>query len=232
MKNEKQVYLQFLSRFKKGNFSNKKKFVDFFSTASDWNIYVLGIRLFMAICSHSDMEMLVSFLSRCSDEQLRVFLAYVPESLTIQAIPFLLALYEDRKGACIRQDIARCIYEILGCKYDEKRSYDINELGDLCISFLQVKDPSKYYFKGKTYFTGDMTKEIISMVIYCRAKSLKFLSDQIPSILSHETGIMCPIRQNTDINSDAISQIYGYVNVIAKQQHIRGSKYFYNHIIV
>lgn len=229
--NEEKVFLNYLIRFQNGDFSAKREFVDFFLNTSDWNIYVQGVRLFMAICSHSDMEMLTAFLNECDEEQLRVFLAYIPEALTVQVIPILLALYEDWEDTYLGQDIARCICGLLGKEYHEEIHYDVNELGDLFISFSKENDLSMYYYKGKIYFAGEITKKIISMATYCRSKSKKFLGDQMPSILSNGTGIECPVHYNTEINDDTITRLYGYVNTIIEKRQLRGKKYFYNHII-
>lgn len=229
---EEKVFLDYLLRFQNGDFSAKREFIDFFLNTSDWNIYVLGVRLFMAICSHTDLERLTMFLNNCDEEQLRVFLAFIPEALTVQVVPLLLAVYEDWEETYIGQDIARCICEMLGAEYHDDTHYDVNELGNLFISFSKENDLSLYYYRGRVYFAGDITKKIISMAVYCRSKSKNFLGDQMPSILSNGTGIECPVHYNTEINSDTISQLYGYVNTIIQEQQLRGKKYFYNHLII
>ena len=229
---EEKKFMDYLFKFQEGDFSAKREFVDFFINASDWNIYVLGIRLFVAICSHSDMEMLAPFLSECDEKQLRVFLAYIPEALTVQAAPFLLALYEEWEDAYVGQDIARCICEMLGKEYHDEVHYDVNELGDLFVSFSKGNDLTLYYYKGQLYSAGEMTKRIISMAMYCRSKSKKFLGDQMPSILSNGIGVECPVHYNVEINDDTISRLYEYVDAVIGKQQSRGEKYFYNHIII
>lgn len=218
-------------QFQSGDFSNKKEFVEFFLNTSDWNIYVMGIRLFMTICNHSDMELLSEWLSNCDEKQLRVFLAYVPESLTVQAVPFLLALYEIWEETYVGQDIARCICEILGENFYEEKHYDIDELGDLFVLFSDENDLNMYYYKGQRYFIGEMTKKIITMAMYCQSKSKKFLGNQMSSIISNGTGKECPIYYNVEITGEVISSMYEYVNNIAQIQQTVGNKYFFNHQI-
>lgn len=234
MKNEikeENEILNHLFRFQFGDFSMKEKFVDFFLHTSDWNEYVLGVRLFMAICSHSDLEMITEFLSKCNEKQLQVFLAFMPESLTVQTIPLLLALSEDWKGTYIEQDIALCIREMLGSEYDNEVDCNINELGNDFILFSKENDLSLYYYRGKPYFAGDMTKRIVSMAMYCRSNSKKFLSNQMPSILSNGTGIKCPVYYGMDISNNVVGRLYGYINKVINKQQVRGQKYFYNHLI-
>ena len=167
---EENKLLNYLVQFQDGDFSSKEEFVNYFLNTSDWNTYVLGTRLFMAICSHSDVKMVIPFLSECNKKQLQVFLAFMPESLTIQFVPLLLALYEDWKDTDLRQNIVRCICEMLGYEFHYEIQYDINELENLFISFSRENDLFLYYYRGQPYFVGDMTKQIISMAMYCRSK--------------------------------------------------------------
>ncbi len=228
---EEEKFMNYLRDFQKGDLSGKRKFVDFFVSASEWNIYVLGMRLFMAICSHSDMEMMTAFLSECDEKKLRVFIAYIPESLTMQAIPFLLALFEEWEDTSLGQDIARCICEMLGQEYYDENRYTVDELGNLFFSFSKKNDLSMYYYRGQTYFVGEVSKKIITMTAYCRSKAINYLEDQMPSVISNATGIECPVHYGVEISSDSIGQLYAYVKMISKEQQISGKKYFFNHII-
>ena len=228
---EEQKFIDYLFEFQKGDFSSKKEFTDFFLSTSEWNIFVLGMRLFMSICSHSDMDMLTEFLSECDEKQLRVFLAYVPEALTVQAVPFLLALYEEWENTYVGQDIARCICEMLSEEFYDEIHYSVDELGDLFFSFSNKNDLSMYYYKGQVYFVGEISKKIITMAAYCRSKALNFLGDQMPSIISNATGIECPVHYDVEISNDSIGQLYEYVKTISKMQQLPGQKYFFNYII-
>ena len=44
----------------------------------------------MAIASHKDFALLEDFFSECEEEELRVFLAYVEESLSLQVISYFI----------------------------------------------------------------------------------------------------------------------------------------------
>lgn len=228
---EEKIFMDYLFKFQNGDFSAKREFVDFFLNASEWNTYVSGIRLFMAVCSHSDIELLSSFLSECDENHLRVFLAFVPESLTIQAVPYLLALYETWEDTDVGQDIAKTICEMLGEEYHDEVHYDVNELGNLFISFSEKNDLLLYYYDGKEYFVGEMTKKIISVAAYCHSKSIGFLCDIMSSVISNGTGVECPVHYNINISDDVMNELFEYVKSLIEKQQTPGKKYFFNHII-
>ena len=123
---EEKRFLEYLKQFQQGDFSKKEQFVEMFLNSSEDEIFILGMRLFMAIASHKDFELLEEFMSECDEEELRVFLAYVEESLSLQVIPYLLALYEDWEGTDVGDDIARSICGMLGQRYIDGESYDLN----------------------------------------------------------------------------------------------------------
>ena len=69
-------------------------------------------------------------------------MAYISESLTIQAIPFLLALYEEWEDTDLGSDIARRICEMLGEEYYDENHYTVHELGNLFFSFSLFSNSS------------------------------------------------------------------------------------------
>ena len=229
---DEKTFLDYMLQFQSGDFSNKKEFVDFFLNTSDRNIYVQGFRLFMAICNHDDMDLLTEFLSGCDEKQLEVFLAYVPQSLTVRALPLLLALYETWEETYVGQNIARIICEMLGEKYFEEKHYYLDELGDLFVRFSKENDLNLYYYNSQRYFAGDMTKKIITMAMYCRSQSKRFPGDQMSSIISNGTGTECPVYYDVEITDEVITSLFEYVSNIAELQQIAGNKYYFGHQII
>lgn len=80
----------YIAEFQNGNFQNKNEFIDCFVKS----VSVDGCRTFAAVCGHKDFELLNDFFASGDEESLYVFLAYVKESLSLQVIPYLLALLE------------------------------------------------------------------------------------------------------------------------------------------
>lgn len=229
MKNEEERrFLEHIKQFQKGDFSNKKEFVKIFLYTHNWDCYVWGMRVFMAICNHDDFALLYDFLGECNDKQIEVFLAFVQESLSIQAIPVLLALYEDWEDSYIGGSIARNIRDMLGENYNEDYHYSISDLASVFDSFAKNNNLSLYYYQGQVLFLGNLTKELISTAVYCKSIEKSFFSDQIPSILSNSTGEECPIAYNTEINCETINTLYKYVSSISMLEQKKGYKYFYN----
>ena len=130
----------YMEQFQRGNFEKKEEFVNYFLSSTEEKVFVIGMRLFMAVANHSDYRMLEEFLGQCEEWQLRVFLAYVYDGLSLHAIPYLLSLYEEWEDTGVENDIARCICGMLGQRYYEEENYNIKILGDMFLEFSQSHD--------------------------------------------------------------------------------------------
>lgn len=231
---EKEILLQHLSKFKNGDFSNKTDFVNFFTKSTDLEIYTAGMAFFMAVCSHEDLDLLIPTLNECNEAQSYAFLDYVESSLSVQTVPFLLALWErEWEDNNIKQDIALHICSLLGEKYQKEIHYDIDKLKALFVSFSKNNDLSQYYYKGKIFHPGNITKEmyrdIIMTLNYLDFK--KYIGFIQPVILSNVTGVQCPVQCGTDINENTPEQLTNYINNIAQRGYVYGAKYFFGHKI-
>lgn len=224
---EESKFLEYLYQFQQGDFQNKEQFVEFFLNSSE-EVFVLGIRLFMAIASHKDFALLEEFLGECEEDELRVFLAYVEESLSVQVIPYLLALYEEWEETSVGDDIARCICGMLGRKYMDGETYDIEQLGRFFVEFSNGHDLEKFYYNGEEFFAGDLSKLIIRVAMNCQNKKILFYTDQASSILSNSFGFKCPVFYGVEIDDNKISELYEYVNALSTIEQEKGKKYFYN----
>lgn len=224
---EENKMIEYIRQFQKGNFQYKKEFVDYFLFSSDHQVFVLGMRLFMAIANHTDFKFLEDFLSECEEKQLRVFLAYVQESMSLHAIPYLLPLCEEWEDTNVEKDIARCICGMLGQRYCDEENYEVEQLGELFVEFTKYHDINQFYFNGEEYFSGNLTKMIINVAMACYNKKIAFYTDQIPSILSNSSGIKCPVSYGIMIDDLRIKELYDYVYSISTLEQRKGEKYFY-----
>lgn len=226
---EESELLAYIRKFQSGDFQAKQEFCEYFLSSTDQRVFTIGMRLFMAVAGHEDFALLEETLSDCSEWQIRAFLAYVQESLSLHAIPYLLALFEDWEETEVGKDIARYICVMLGQEYYEEDEYDIDYLGDLFTSFADKHDMDSYYYNGEEYFAGNLTKILITIAMDCLKRGKAFYTDQIPSILSNSSGIKCPVSYGTIIDDEKIKELYDYVMKISQMEQKKGEKYFYNY---
>lgn len=192
-------------------------------------MFILGMRLFMAIASHKDFKLLEDFFSECEEDELRVFLAYVEESLSLQVIPYLLTLFEEWKETSVGDDIARCICGMLGQRYIDGEAYDLEQLGDFFVDFANGHNLEKYYYNGEEFFSGNLSKLVVRVAINCKNNNMQFYTEQAPFILSNSFGFKCPVFYEVEIDDNKISELYDYVNTLSTVDQEKGEKYFYRH---
>ena len=227
--NEKLYY--YIKCFQNGDFQFKKEFVEYFLASEKFQIFVIGMRLFMSISNHKDFNMLENFFVECDEEKLRVFLAYVQESMSLHVVPYLLGLFEEWEDTGVECDIAECICGLIGKKYYEEETYTIEQLGQYFVEFTSNHDINRYYYNGEECFIGNITKDIIKISMDCYNEKLQFYTDQMPSIISNSTGVKCPVSYGVEINDEIINRLFDYVCVVASLSQEKGQKYFYNNKI-
>lgn len=156
-------------------------------------------------------------------------MAYVEESLSLQVIPYLLTLYEEWEDTNVGEDIARCICGMLGQRYIDGETYDLEQLGNFFMDFANGHDLEQFYYNGEEFFSGNLTKIVIRVAMDCKNKKMKFYTDQAPSILSNSFGLRCPVFYETQIDDERISELYDYVYTLSTVDQEKGEKYFYRH---
>lgn len=226
---EQNKLLDYLKEFKQGDFSKKLQFIDFFTQSSDSKVYNLGIRIFLSIANHEDFSYIQEFLVECNEEEIRIFLAFVEESLSYQSIPYLLALMDEWEETDVGEKVAQVINDMI---YDNDDDVEcginsVVEVENKFIEFSQKKDLNRYYYSGEEFFVGDLTKTLISDAFICKSNNKPFYYSQISSILSNSTGILCPISTRTVIDDKKINELMDYVKKLADLKLERGCKYFY-----
>ena len=218
----------YIAEFKSGNFQNKNEFVNCLLNCSDKSEFSKGFETFMAVSTHKDFELLNDFLAAAGEDHLWVFLAYVKESLSLQAIPYLLALLEMWEDTDIGIRIHQIIMEMIG-KYCDEEISDVEACGNEFIEFSKTNDLQKYYFKGQVVNYGSMTKELITIAMGCMSKNRPFHGVILTEILSNSFGIECPISDREMVTNEKVSQIFEFVKKIAEINPEPGAKYYYGH---
>lgn len=220
----------YIAEFKNGNFQNKNDFVKCFLNNDDRNVFIKGFQTFMAVCSHEDFGLLTDFFASCDEDRLQVFLAYVKDSLSLQAVPYLLALLEEWEDTETGIRIHQLIMEMMGQYCDEEIS-DVEECGNAFIDFSKTHDLNKYYFKGQMINYGVMAKELITVAMSCKAANRPFYAAVLTEVLSDSFGIESPIRSRDMITDEKVSQLFEYVKKIAAINPEPGVKYYFGNKI-
>ena len=228
---EEREFLNYMKTFQEGDFSNKTAFLDFVFHSCSRDIFVVGMRLFLTIATHEDFVLFIHFFEECEEDELRVFLAFVRESMSIQVIPYLVTLYEDWEETPVATQIAGCICDMLGEEFFEDEEYDAEELVEMFDDFKENNDLNKYYYYGEEFSLGNLTKEMISIMMDCKQRNQTYYAGQISSILSNITGIKCPIVYGDEITDEKVANVYNYVKEISNMKMEKGRKYFYDKLI-
>ncbi len=228
----------YLAAFQKGDFSKKADFVELFTKSGDREVLCVGMRIFMAVCSHDDFELLMDFFENPDDyDDFRAFLVSVTESLSYQSIPYLLALHDLWADTVIAAEIAFILNGMLhfappdGLLEGKYGEYTTEQIGEAFLAFGESHDLNSYYYDGKEVFLGDFTKQLMGDAIYCRGNNEPFYSAEIPSILSNSTGIECPVKPDDEIDEEKIGAILDYIDRLPKEKFQRSCKYFYGYLI-
>lgn len=215
----------YIAEFKSGNFQNKKEFAKCFLNNYDKQVFISCCQTFAAICTHEDFELLNDFFASADEEHLQVFLTYVSESLSLQSIPFLLALMEKWEDTEIGIRIHQIIMGMLG-KYCDEEKADVEECGREFAEFSKTHDLQQYYFKGQVINYGGLTKELIMIAMSCKNANRPFFAGILSEILSNSFGIVCPIKDGEMITGEKIAQIFEFVKKIAAINPKPGTKYY------
>ena len=216
----------YLAEFKRGNFQNKKEFAKCFANSDDKNVFLKGSRTFAAICTHEDFELLNEFYASVGETHLQIFLSCVSESLSLQSIPYLLALLEKWEDTEIGIRIHQLIMEMLGKLCDEEIA-DAEECGREFVEFSKTHDLQKYYFKGQVVNYGGLCKELIMIVMSCKNANKPFFAGILSDILSNSFGIECPVKGGDIVTDQTVAQIFEFVKKIADINPEPGVKYYF-----
>lgn len=218
--------MKYVDEFKNGVFENKKEFVNYVVSSNDKSEIMAGLRTFAAVCTHEDFELLNDFLSSCDEDCLYAFLAYVKESLSLQAIPYLLALLEMWEETDTGVRIHQIIMEMLG-KYCDEEYSDVEECGNEFIEFSKTHDLKKYYFRGEVINYGGLTKELLTFAMKSKSLNRPFNGGTIAGILSNSFGISCPVSDREMVTDEKVAMLFEFVKKIAAINPEVGAKYYY-----
>lgn len=165
---EQEVLFYLIELFKLGDFSQKPLLIQLMNHTEDRAVLNHCIRVFCSIATHEDLRDPdhLRFLASVPADMVHTFASAVVTSLSLEAVPYLLALLEDwdevpETSTVLREAIDAFI------DYEEPLGLgaSIEEIGHYYWKYYDACDTKKYYFNQKLAFPGNLTKKLIERVL-------------------------------------------------------------------
>lgn len=211
-----------------GNFSGKEKLLDLIKKINETTEprKILAVKLYCHIANHDDIKNLGDIIGELDHELTWAFAANAGFTLSLQAIPYLLAVIEDHGDSDISRNALRSINTLIQFGYDES-PVDLNKLSEVIRLFIEKSDVSAFYFYGNLAFAGDLTKILYAKTIEAMHSGREFSLSLIPNTLSAWSGLECPVKYKQILSHEKIKEVSNYVKNISEMKFERGHKYFY-----
>lgn len=229
---EKEVLFNLIELFKTGDFTQKPLLFQLMNQTRDESVLNLCIRMFVAVATHDDIRDLnnLRFLSEVNEETVNTFASAATTSLSLDIIPYLLALLEEwdeisDTAIIIRDSIDSFI------NFEEQIGEDatIDEIGNFYFNYCEEMDSESYYFQQNLAFPGDLAKKLIQRVMIAANNEEPLKMELIPSLLSIWSGKKVPADYNTVINASNYKDFIGYIDILSSENWEKGQKYFYGY---
>ncbi|KOP64770.1 hypothetical protein AMS62_05500 [Bacillus sp. FJAT-18019] len=231
-KTEKDVILQLVELFKLGDFTQKPLLFQLLNQSEDEAVLNLCLRVFCSVCTHEDLKDAenLRFLEKATEDMVNTFASAAVTTLSLEVIPYLLALLEDWEEINYTSTIIRDSIDAF-IDFVEQLSEDatVEEIGQYYYEYLNDHDSDKYYFNQKPAFPGDLAKRLIERVLIAVNKGHTLEMELIPSMLSIWSGKKVPGDYYTAINAENYKVFMNYVEELSKKNWEKGQKYFYGH---
>lgn len=233
-KTERDVLLNLIELYKIGDFAQKPLLIQLMNQTKDEAVLNLCIRVFLSIATHDDLRNSnnLRFLSESTEETINTFASAATTSLSLEIIPYLLALLEEwediRETASIIKD---SIDFFLDFEQHLGEEPTIEEIGEFYFKFSEQNDSNRYYFQQNLAFPGDLAKKLIQRVMIAANNEELLKMELIPSLLSIWTGKKVPGDYYTTINASNYKDFIDYINELSLKNWEKGQKYFYGYEI-
>lgn len=231
-KTEQDIIFGLLELFKLGNFTQKPLLLQLLNQTQDEAVLNLCIRVFCSVCTHEDLRdsSNLRFLEGATEDTVNTFASAAVTSLSMDVVPYLLALLEDwdeinDTSIIIRDSIDAFI------NFEEQLGYDasVEEIGHYYLDYSSGGDSEMYHYDQKLAFPGDLAKKLIERVMTAANSQLPLEMELVPSLLSIWSGIKVPGDYWTVINADNYSDFIIYVETLSEKNWVKGQKYFYGY---
>ena len=172
----------------------------------------------------------MTFLQDASEHTVRAFSWAAPISLSLEVVPYLLALLDDWEDhPSISAIIRNSIRFFVDFENNWGKEATIEQIAQSYFDFCDEGDIETYYFDQKPAFPGDLTKTLVQRVFLAPNNEEPLRMEVIPSLLSIWSGVKVPGEYDTIIGASNYKSFISYVEELATKKWEKGSKYFYGH---
>lgn len=209
---------------KLGDFSAKRQMLDVMEGA-EGELRSSCCAVFCAVARHDEIALLMDVLDESDEGDVEMFALYGAHTLSLQAVPYLLALAETWAGTRLEEKLGDALQTLFppgddcGSTFEEIRGFYRDLAGRV--------DPALFYFWGKPAFAGDLTRKLITLAAGAKQRGESLQAFEVPMLLSIWSGVECPLSYTSRVDDTAMGKVLTYVKVIASMQWNRGVKYFY-----
>lgn len=229
---ETEVLFNLIELFKTGDFTQKPLLVQLMNQTKDEAVLNLCIRVLLSVATHEDLRDSnnLRFLSEVTEETVDTFASAATTSLSLEVIPYLLALLEEWEEFSDTATIIRdSIDSFINFEDQIGEDATIDEIGNFYFKYCQEKDTNSYYFQQNLAFPGDLAKKLIQRVMIAADNEEQLKMELIPSLLSIWTGKRVPADYNTIISASNYKDFIDYINELSSENWEKGQKYFYGY---
>lgn len=229
---ERDILFDLIELYKIGDFTQKPLLIQLMNQTKDEAVLNLCIRVFFAIATHDDLRDSnnLQFLSKGTEETIDTFASAAITSLSLEVVPYLLALLEDWNEI---DDTAIIIKDSLDffLDYEAKIGEEATaeEIGDYYVEYCNENDPESYYFQQNLAFPGDLAKKLVQRAMIAAHNEEPLKMELIPSLLSILTGEKVPGDCRTIMNASHYKKMMEYINNLSIKNWEKGQKYFYGY---
>lgn len=220
--------------FKLGDFAAKEKLIQQMNTTKNENMMNVYIRLFCMVASHQDLLKTenLAFLSDLSEQNADVFASYAVQTLSYEAVPYLLAMLDEWEDTNVEETIRNSLDIFLNYSDELDEDAAVDEIGQFYLDLMKKVDADQYYYYSTPVFPAPLAKKLIEKSAVSRHEQAPLGTHLIPFLLSVWSGILCPIEYNTVVDDRLLDGVYHYVQALSEMDWEAGVKYFYGHPIV
>lgn len=229
---ETEVLFNLIELFKTGDFTQKPLLVQLMNQTKDAAVLNLCIRVFLSVATHEDLRDSnnLRFLSEVTEETVDTFASAATTSLSLEVIPYLLALLEEWEEFSDTATIIRdSIDSFINFEDQIGEDATIDEIGNFYFKYCQEKDTNSYYFQQNLAFPEDLAKKLIQRVMIAADNEEQLKMELIPSLLSIWTGERVPADYNAIISASNYKDFIDYINELSSENWEKGQKYFYGY---
>lgn len=229
---EKEVLFNLIELFKTGDFTQKTLLFQLMNQTRNESVLNLCIRMFLAVATHDDLRNSnnLRFLSEVNEETVNTFASAAITSLSLDIIPYLLALLEEWDEISDTAIIIRdSIDSFINFEEQIGEEATIDEIGNFYFNYCEEMDTESYYFQQNLAFPGDLAKKLIQRVLIAANNEEPLKMELIPSLLSIWSGEKVPADYNTVINANNYKDFIDYIDRLSSENWEKGQKYFYGY---